>query len=120
MAKTAPCITVKKDGSDVSYTKAEGTNIIEVDASEAGEYVFTFQATDAAGNKSATATKTVTVESVKPKTSSSTTVLGTILIVVALIVLGLAIFFLAKPTKSKAKPAAPKVEKAKEDDKKAE
>ena len=114
-------ITVKKDGSEVSYTKAEGTNMIEVDASEAGEYVFTFQATDAAGNKSATATKTVNVESVKPKTSSSTTVLGTILIVIALIILGLAIFFFAKPSKSNAKPAAPKVNKPKSDeDKKAE
>ena len=115
-------VTVKKDGTEVEYTKAEGTNIIEVDASKAGEYVFTFQAIDAAGNKSATATKTVAVDSPKAKTTSSTTVWGTILIVAALIVLGLAIFFFAKPTKNKAKPAAPKLDKdkSKDDDKKAE
>jgi len=114
-------ITIKKDGTEITdYNKITETNVIEVDASEAGEYVISFTATDEAKNKSDAVSKSYTVESPKSTTTNSTTIWGTVLIVVALIILALVIFFFTKSTKTKSKPVELKTDKKKDDNKKSE
>ena len=92
-------IVVKRDGTTLTTTKENG--FVTVDANTAGTYVVTFDIKDAANNSAQTITKTFTVSNDVVSPTNSSTVWGTILIIISLIVLGLVIFFFVKPSKSK-------------------
>lgn len=66
-----------------------------------GSYIVTVDVKDSAGNKAVSQTLTLTVPDKQSENIVSTTVWGTILIVVALIVLGVVIYFFVKPSKTK-------------------
>ncbi len=110
-------ITITRDGTDVEFSRdSENRNIIEITMDTAGTYVVTFDTEDAAGNAAQTITKTFNISAGTTAPVNSSTIWGTVLIIVALIVLGLVIFFFVKPSKSKI--TAPKTTVKKDDDKK--
>ena len=63
--------------------------------------MITFDVKDDAGNEATTITKTFTISSESVTPTNSSTIWGTILIVVSLVVLGLVVFFFVKPSKTK-------------------
>lgn len=98
-------VVVKHDGEEVEWSYEDTTtkkNIVFT-ASDAGDYVITFDVTDAAGNEATTVTKTITVKSESVKTTNSSTVWGTIMIIIALAVVAVVIYFFVKPSKTKTK-----------------
>ena len=108
-------IVITRDGENIEYEVKDNT--ITIDASIAGKYVVTFDVKDAAHNQAQQVVKTFTVASAASNTgASSSTVWGTVLIVVSLIVLGLVIFFFVKPSKTSKPTTSLKVNK--DDDKK--
>lgn len=96
-------VTVKHNGEDVTWSYDNDTTKknIMFTASEAGDYVITFNVTDKAGNEATTVTKTITVKGDTVKTSNSSTVWGTIMIIISLIVVAGVIYFFVKPSKVK-------------------
>ncbi len=95
-------ITITRDGTNIDFTRdTENRNLIEIDLDTAGTYVVTFDVKDAAGNAATQVVKTFTVGSEPSNTVNTSTIWGTVLIIVSLIVLGLVIFFFVKPSKSK-------------------
>ena len=104
-------IVLTKDGSDISSSATTSNNEWKVSSLEAGSYVLTVTATDSAGNVSYAQSKTFTVESEGSTKVTSTTVWGTILIILALILLSGVIFFFVRPTKGKIKIDNRKAEK---------
>ena len=109
-------IKLTKDG--VSVDASETTNTTkswtELDA---GTYILTVTATDSAGNVSYPVNSTFKVEAQGSTKVTSTTVWGTILIILALVILAGVIFFFVRPTKGKVKLNSKKAQK--EDDKSA-
>lgn len=109
-------VVVTCDGTTVSkHSSSTDTNLV-YSISKAGNYVVTFTVTDKAGNQTST-TKEFTVNANTVAPTVSTTVWGTILIILALLVLGGVIYFFVKPSKSK---GAKKKEEKKEPEKKIE
>ena len=104
-------IKLTKDGTAVSATETTATAMNWKEL-EAGNYVVTVTATDKAGNTSYAVTKTFKVESEGSTKVTSTTVWGTILIILALVILAGVIFFFVRPTKGKVKVNTKKTEKA--------
>ncbi len=98
-------VTVKHNGEEIDWEYEDATTkeSIVFAASEAGEYVITFDATDKAGNKATTVAKTVKVNAESVKTTNSSTVWGTIMIIIALVVVAGVIYFFVKPSKVKIK-----------------
>ena len=94
-------VTVTLDGVDIT-----GEDISESDAGKmiykldkTGTYVITFDIEDTAGNAATPKTITITVASEISENTVSATVWGTILIIAALLIIGLIIYFFIKPTK---------------------
>ncbi len=113
-------ISITRDGTEISYERSENNeNIIEISLDTAGTYVVTFDITDTANNNAQQVVKTFTVTADAGNTTNTSTIWGTVLIVVALIVLGVVIFFFVKPSKTKA-PANVKAKKEKDEVKKDE
>ena len=109
-------ITITRDGTSIDFTRdTENRDLIEIDVDTAGTYVVTFDVKDAAGNQAEQVVKTFTVGSDASTPVNTSTIWGTVLIVVSLIVLGLVIFFFVKPSKSK---SANTVKTNKKDDEK--
>ena len=106
-------IKLTKDGTSVSATETTSTAMTWKEL-EAGNYVVTITATDKAGNASYAVTKTFKVEAEGSTKVTSTTVWGTILIILALVILAGVIFFFVRPTKGKIKVNTKKTEKAEE------
>ena len=104
-------IKLTKDGSDISSSATTTNKEWKVSDLDAGTYVLTVTATDKAGNVSYTQSKTFKVESQGSTKVTSTTVWGTILIILALILLAGVIFFFVRPTKGKVKIDNKKIEK---------
>ena len=98
-------IKLTQDGTDVSSKAQIDNNKWTVSELEAGTYVLTVSATDKAGNVSYNESRTFKVESKTAGKVTSTTVWGTILIILALVILAGVIFFFVRPTKSKVKVA---------------
>lgn len=110
-------ITITRDGTDVEFSRdSENRNIIEITLDTAGTYVVTFDTEDTAGNQAQTVTRTYNISAQSTTPTNTATIWGTILIIVALIVLGLVIFFFVKPSKSKV--SAPKTTTKKDEDSK--
>lgn len=109
-------IKLAQDGTDISSRATTADNKWTVNELEAGTYVLTVSATDTAGNISYTQSRTFKVESKSSGKVTSTTVWGTILIILALVILAGVIFFFVRPTKAKVKVAnsTKKVEKKEE------
>ena len=96
-------IKLTQDGSDITSKAVTEDKIWSVSDLEAGTYVLTVTATDKAGNVSYAESKTFKVESKSSGKVTSTTVWGTILIILALVILAGVIFFFVRPTKGKVK-----------------
>ncbi len=94
-------ISITCDGTAVDFTRASDAESITVNLETAGTYVISFSCKDTAGNTSDVITRTFTVTSDASTPVNSTTVWGTVLIVLALVILGVVIYFFVKPTKSK-------------------
>ena len=98
-------ISVTLNGKEVSWEyddNSDKKNIIFT-ASEAGDYVVTFNVTDKAGNEATTVTKTIAVKADSVNKTNSSTVWGTIMLIVSLIVVGVVIYFFVKPSRNKTK-----------------
>ncbi len=94
-------VTVTRDGEAVDVDTSDATKAV-FEVSEYGTYTISFDVKDGAGYSAETATVQFTVSNnTNSKTVSSTTVWGTVLIVVILVALGVIIFLFAKPSKSK-------------------
>lgn len=106
LSKTNDLKIVVKCNGNVIETSVDDDddNVLTFTASEAGTYVLTFDITDDAGNEATTVTKTITIKNETSTVVNSSTVWGTIMIIVSLIIVGLVIFFFVKPSKSKTKP----------------
>ena len=94
-------VTVTRDGEaiDIDTTDPEKVSFTVDDY---GTYVVSFDVKDAAGYSAPTEKVSFSVSNNNQgKTTSSTTVWGTVLIVVILVALGVIIFLFAKPSKSK-------------------
>lgn len=104
-------IKLTKDGVavDASDTTTTTKTWSELDA---GNYILTITATDTAGNVSYPINNTFKVEAQGSTKVTSTTVWGTILIILALVILAGVIFFFVRPTKGKVKLNNKKVAKA--------
>lgn len=109
-------ITVKRDGETVSSTKSDDNKTLTFKVDKVGTYTISIDVTDKAGNKAETASVTLSIPEKTSENTVSATVWGTILIIVALIVLGVVIYFFVKPTKSKV--AVKTTTSAKKDDNK--
>jgi len=99
-------INVTHNGSTVDYTydtENSSKTGLHFTTGEAGTYVITFNVTDDAGNEATTVTKTITVKADSSTTVNSSTVWGTIMIIVSLVVVGIVIYFFVKPSKNKTK-----------------
>ncbi len=98
-------VVVKLNGTEIdwNYNDPDKKKSIVFTASEAGTYVITFDVTDKAGNEATTVTKNITVKSDSVNRASSSTVWGTIMIIVSLIVVGVVIYFFVKPNRAKTK-----------------
>lgn len=96
-------VVVKLNGSEVTWEYDDDKKNILFTASEAGTYVITFDVTDSAGNEATTVTKNITVKADSVNKTNSSTVWGTIMIIVSLIVVGVVIYFFVKPSKTKVK-----------------
>lgn len=109
-------LTILDDYSDLDYTDVKVTvtcndKEVEIDttdptkvqfvAGDYGEYVISFNVQDDAGYSSGANVSFTISENSQGKTASSTTIWGTVLIVVILVALGIIIFLFAKPSKSK-------------------
>ncbi|MBR7090889.1 MAG: hypothetical protein IKC79_00370, partial [Clostridia bacterium] len=94
-------ITVTRDGTEVDFEKSSDKKKISFDISTAGTYTVEFKCTDDAGNESEIVRKSFVVSADTASPTNSTTVWGTILIVLSLLVLGGVIYFFVKPSKSK-------------------
>ena len=107
-------IKLTKDGVsvDASETTTTAKTWNELDA---GNYILTITATDTAGNVSYPINNTFKVEAQGSTKVTSTTVWGTILIILALVILAGVIFFFVRPTKGKVKLSNKKTTKATDD-----
>lgn len=94
-------VKVTCNGNDVTAEFDDDKENIIFTASEAGTYVITFDITDGAGNEATTVTKTITIKNATSAPVNTSTVWGTIMIVVALVVVGLVVFFFVKPSRTK-------------------
>jgi len=94
-------ITIKRDGTEVDFERSSDESKIELDISTAGTYTIEMKCTDEAGNTSEIITKSFVVSAETATPTNSTTVWGTVLIVLSLLVLGGVIYFFVKPSKSK-------------------
>lgn len=92
-------ITITRDGTSVDFEIKDGK--IDLDISTAGTYSIEFKCTDDAGNVSEIVKKSFVVSAETSSPTNSTTVWGTILIVLSLLVLGGVIYFFVKPSKTK-------------------
>ena len=92
-------ITVTCDGAEVNPTIEDDTLTLDLDT--AGTYIIKFSCTDSAGNTSEVITRTFNVTEASTAAISSTTIWGTVLIVLALLILGGVIYFFVKPSKTK-------------------
>ncbi|MBO5103280.1 MAG: hypothetical protein J6C13_04240, partial [Clostridia bacterium] len=84
--------------TDWSYN--DGKTAIEFTAQE-GDFVISFDVTDDAGNVATTVSKKYTVKSESVTPTNTTTVWGTIMIIISLVIVGLVVFFFVKPSKEK-------------------
>ena len=98
-------ISVTHNGKEVSWEYDDNSNKKNIifTASEAGDYVVKFNAIDKAGNEATTVSKTISVKADSVNKTNSSTVWGTIMIIVSLIVVGVVIYFFVKPSRNKAK-----------------
>ena len=97
-------VTITLNGEEFTDWDYNDDNTrIEFTASASGTYVISFNVTDDAGNVANTVTKTFTISADSPNNMNTTTIWGTVLIVVSLVILALVIFFFVKPSKSKTK-----------------
>lgn len=103
-------IALTKDGTNVDVTETTNTTKTWAEL-DAGTYILTVTATDTAGNVSYPINNTFKVEAQGSTKVTSTTVWGTILIILALVILGGVIFFFVRPTKGKVKVNTKKVQK---------
>lgn len=99
--KTDLKISVTRNGEAVEYEYSDDDKQVAFKADVEGTYVITFDVKDDAGNEATTITKTFTISSESVTPTNSSTIWGTILIVVSLVVLGLVVFFFVKPSKTK-------------------
>ena len=112
-------IKLTKDGTEITSTETTST-AMTWDELEAGSYVVTVTATDKAGNVSYAVSNNFKVEAKSSNKVTSTTVWGTILVILALVVLAGLIFFFVRPTKGKIKVNNKKIEKTEDSNEKAE
>ena len=97
-------VTITLNGEEFTdWAYSDDDSRIEFTASTSGTYAISFSVTDDAGNVSRTVTKTIPISADSPNYMNTTTIWGTVLIVVSLVILGLVIFFFVKPSKSKTK-----------------
>jgi len=96
-------VKVTRDGTDITDDDLSSSDATKMSflLDEAGTYVITFDVTDSAGNAATQKTITITVAEATSEGTVSTTVWGTILIIAALLVLGVVIYFFVKPSKVK-------------------
>ena len=95
-------VSVTRDGETVSVEySGDNDRYATFKFDKTGTYTISFNIEDSAGNVAETKSITYTISTDTTENIVPTTVWGTILIIVALVALGVVIFFFIKPTKAK-------------------